>query len=267
MTVKNILVVLLSFCLLSSCEPENKTIETKTAVPDYYNLMQGAWETADHEIYYIDGFNYKIFQKQFYTGDFSLNHDTIDNWSLMDFPYKSLITSISTDSLKLKNIASGKVYLLSRPSEVSLKKDTVSVKPDSIISVKNIRIYNNTFEFSIRSDYEEHCFLQIKMKNCSDSCIRLTHDVWFDGGNCNSDVKMEAVYELVKDKLIFYIDDTYVEHMNDNDPHSFTDYIKETYVIRKSGQIIRIKTERDKKDPAIAEEVKTKIIQLGWRED
>jgi hypothetical protein len=132
------------------------------------------------------------------------------------------------------------------------------VKPDSIISIKTRKILGNRFEFSLRSDYENHSFLQIiNLDNATMKPLR--EDMYFKGGDCNISSSTRAAYEVKKDTLLIYSKDEVIEHFDDTHPHSHSSYTIHAWVFRKSGEIVSVWQKSSRKHPEVEEEVRMKV--------
>jgi hypothetical protein len=264
-----LIIVFLSMLLISCAQVPEKNAEVKinkAPQPNHLRLLQGPWEDIHHRVYYVEDTSYKVFEfRKCNTRQFELRGDTLNYFAMADREdtYRAIIINISKDSLILQTKLSG-TRKFWRPSVETLKKDTVTL---DIIRVDEKKIMGNNFVFRLLSDYEEHVFLQVYLKECKDSCERLVHDLYFRWGDCNITSTGLIVYEIKKDLLIMYSEVEDDEHMDNRYPHYSTEYTKETYAIRKSGEIIRLKTERGKKDSLIVKEVLEKQTELKWRKD
>ena len=235
----------------------------KQPVIDYYKLLQGPWESTGHKIYRIKGNRYLVFEyKSFDSGKYELNFDTLYMQTLLGYNGKGIIKNITEDSLVIMKLEDKSMVRCYRPTREALKKDTITVKPDSVISKKEVKVFENEFVFSVLADYDQHHFLKIQLKDCKDSCTKLVHDIWFKGGDCNSNMETTTAYELIKDRLIFYTEEDFTEHFDDMHPHSSESYKIETYVIRKNGDIVRIKTESSENNPDLAKEVSKRLVKV-----
>jgi len=251
-------------CAVISChQASNSQYEQKQPGIDYTKLLQGAWEDSKHKIYYLKDNRYSIFQSgRFYSNKYSLAHDTLWMPVLIGYSEGVVITNVSKDSLLVRPLDKKDILRLWRPSIEDLRKDTATVKRDILIAKSKRKVLGNDFEFSVLSDYDNHIFLKIELKDCKDSCVKLIHDLWFKGGDCNSNAEITSVYEVIKDNLLFYSTEDFVEHFDNTNPHSSTDYTKETYVIRKNAEIVRIKTEHGKNNIDLVKEIETKLDTL-----
>jgi len=132
------------------------------------------------------------------------------------------------------------------------------IKPDSIISIETRKILGNRFEFSLRSDYENHSFLQII--NLDKAAVKpLREDMYFKGGDCNVSSSTRAAYEVKKDTLLIYSEDEVIEHFDDTHPHPHTSYTIHAWVFRKSGEIVSVWQKSSRKHPEVEEAVRMKV--------
>jgi len=240
---------------------EKREVKTSPQI-NYLKLIQGPWQDS-LDVYYVDGENYRIFEfRKFYSHKFELNGNEISYFAMRDRmeTYKCLVTRITKDSLIIRSGRGTRKFW--RPAKETLQKDTISL---DVIKVNEKKILTNTFVFSLLSDYEEHIFLQVHLKDCKDSCVRLVHDFSYRWGNCNATINGEAVYEINNGYLIIYSEVEDIEHMDDRYPHSTTEYIKETYAFRKTGDIVRMKIEKGNKNPDLVKEVQNKLAELKWK--
>ncbi len=278
MALKFIIAVSLICILCVSCKEDDGSKKSKLSLfacnelkknlitNDHLKLLQGAWQNDKNEIYYVNDNSYSVFEfKKFSKHYFELAQDTLNFFAMIDLidTRNSIIVAISKDSLIVK-CADEVIRRFWRPSSEALQKDTVMF---TVINKEIKIIAGNELVFSVISDYEDHFFLQVHLKNCTDSCVKLVHDLWFRGGNCNWTSKGEGVYEVKKDSLIIYSEDEEIEHMDDTHPHGSTDYIKEIYLIRKNGRIVRVKTEKGEAGSKTALEFFKKYSELKWKKN
>lgn len=127
-------------------------------------------------------------------------------------------------------------------------------KPDSVF-VKTI--LNKKYNFEIRE--EEENIISLRIKSVADSTELFDDFLRLKGGDCNGQIDMVAGFELHRDSLIFYSYRINTETWDVSKPHSSVIVLKEIYVFRSNGTLVKVGLAQAKQDDALWKEITGKL--------